>query len=170
MTTAPTNTRHVGDLIFVRPSAQDWAGQLVARATGGPYCHVRIRVSGGEVVEALARGITRDAILSEPDPADVAALGGVLPRDRCDAALAWLLAQVGDRYSLLDIAADAAEIILPHALGSRTPFLVAPHSFDCSHVAATFAAGAGYPLPLDMLADLPRVSPNSLARALGLLK
>ena len=36
--------------------------------------------------------------------------------------------------------------------------------------AAGFAAGAGYPLPLDMLADLPRVSPNSLARALGVLK
>jgi hypothetical protein len=168
-----------GDIIFVRPAANDWAGQLVARATDGPYCHVRVAISHFEVVEALGRGVRRTTVDGALDTADVVplrrALGGRNTSSswmskRQQQAFTWLEAQVGDAYGVWDIAGDALQLLAPRWLGSRTPFLVAPRSFDCSHLAATFAAGAGVALPLDVLADLPRVSPNSLARALGVLK
>lgn len=161
----------MGDLIFVRPAGpRDWMGQLVAQATDGPYSHVQIRISHFEVIEALGRGICRDTLAQEPDPADVAKVGGTLPLERLATAMQWLLDQVGDTYSLLDIAADGLQLALPKALGSRTPFLIAPSSYDCSHLAGTFIVSAGYPLPPALIADLPRVSPNALARALGVLK
>ena len=170
-TTSRMMSSCVGDLIFVRPTGPgDWMGSLVARATDGPYCHVQIRISHFEVIEALGRGICRDTLASEPDPADVARVGGSLPLERMATAMNWLLNQVNDRYGVFDIVADALQLALPKALGSRTPFLVAPSSYDCSHLAATFISGTGYPLPLDLIADLPRVSPNALARALGVLK
>lgn len=168
-----------GDFIFVRPAPDDWIGQAVARATDGPYCHVRVAISSMEVVEALGRGVCRTALASAPDVADVVplarALGGKTSRgtwmsQRQRAAMDWLVAQVGDAYSGWDIVADTLQLLLPRALGSRTPFLVAPSAYDCSHLAATFAAGCGVALPLDTLADLPRVSPNGLARILGVLK
>lgn len=161
----------MGDLIFVRPAGPgDWMGRLVARETDGPYSHVQIRISHFEVIEALAGGIVRSTLAQEPDPADVAKTGGTLPLERLATAMQWLLEQVGDHYSLLDIAADALQLALPKALGSRTPFLVAPSSYDCSHLAGTFVVSAGYPLPPAMIADLPRLSPNALARALGVCK
>lgn len=167
---ATTSTSRVGDLIFCRPAPGDWAGQLVASRTAGPYSHVQVRLGQYQVIEARLRGILRSTLPEEPDPADVARLGGGLDVERLAQAVDWLTAQVGDQYSGWDIAADALQLVLPRALGSRTPFLVAPSAFDCSHLAAVFAVGAGYPLALELIADLPRVSPNSLARALSVIK
>ena len=162
---------NLGDIIFVRPDPGDWAGRLVAHATGGPYCHVRIRLSLGEVVEALARGVCRDALVAEPDPSDVAAVGAGLEQERRNHALGWLLMQVGKEYSVLDLVADGVELLLPQRLGSRTPFLVAPSHYDCSELATRFLLLAGYEwLPNRLAMDPQRVSPNALARALGVLK
>lgn len=160
-----------GDIIFVRPDPGDWAGQLVARGTGGPYSHCQVRISRYEVVEALGRGVTRSTLAAEPDAADVAAVGGAMAFTDQAHALSWLLNQVDDAYSGWDIAADVVQALLPRALGSRTPFLIAPHAFDCSQLAADFLIEAAYRwLPDDILLDTARCSPNSLARALGVLK
>jgi hypothetical protein len=144
----------------------------VAQATGGPYCHVQVRLSQYEVVEALTRhGVARDTLESEPDPADVAAVGGGLAVERVAHALTWLLAQVGQDYGWLDILGDAVGVLLPRRVGSRTPLLVAPSRYDCSDLAARFLLLAGYEwLPDEIAMDTSRVSPNALARALGVLK
>jgi hypothetical protein len=166
-----TSTSPAGDIVFVRPDPRDWAGAVVARLTGGPYAHVQIRLNHYEVVEALSRGVVRDALAAEPDAADVAAVGGGLESARLAHALTWLLAQVGAEYSGWDIAADALKALLPRTLGARTPFLVAPRTFDCSQLAAEFLMQAGYEwLPDAITLDPARVSPNDLARALGVLK
>jgi len=156
----------------VRPSADDYAGQAIARATGGPYCHCRVRLSHDEVVEALDwRGIVRNAVGVEPDPVDVAHIGLQLERTRFVKARGWLLARVGEKYSGWDIAADAVKALLPRALGSRTPFMVAPAQMDCSELGARFLIHAGYEwLPDELMDDPARCSPNDLARALAVLK
>lgn len=173
----------VGDLIFVRPptDGSDPAGELIARATSGPYCHVRIvsetdGVADGEaqVVEALARSGVHHAYLTPPYPnhtRDVARIGALLAPERRAFAVGWLLRQVGDAYSFWDIAADAVCALLPARWGSRTPLLVAPSAMDCSALAALFLLVAGYEWPSDALIASPeRMSPNDLARLLGLVK
>lgn len=174
-TTPPTPLRREtqsGDLIFVRPDASDRAGQLIARATGGPFSHVRVRLNRDEVVEALTpQGIVRTALGDEPDPADVAHIGATLDRAWFQHARVWLLARVGERYSEWDIAADAVKALLPARLGSRTPFLVSPSRMDCSELGARWLIHAGFEWLPDALVDDPaRCSPNDLARALGVLK
>lgn len=168
----PVYVPRPGDLIFVRPGPDDRAGQIVARATNGPFCHVRVRFSSDEVVEALANGVTRAFIHPpEPDPADCAATGALLDADGLQHGRAWLLDNLRDSYGWLDIALDALGMLLPPQLGSRTPFLVAPRSLDCSDLAVRFLIHSGYRWLPDDLVDCPeRVSPNSLARALGVIK
>lgn len=160
-----------GDLIFIRPQPHDTAGQLIAEATGGPYCHCQVAISSTSVVEALSRGVVESFIQVPPAPSDVASIGRGLDGVRLAHARSWLLAQVGHQYGWLDIAADVLGALLPKRLGSRTPFLVLPSHMDCSCLAARFLAHAGYlPLP-DAMFDYPdTVTPNGLARATGVLK
>lgn len=167
------NPPHAGDLIFVRPATDDRVGQLVARATNGVYSHVRIRISADEVVEALPSGIVRRFLQPPlPDATDCAPTGAGLDAARVGTMLVWLVQQVAgdDGYSWWDIAADALKALLPPALGSRTPFLIQPSRFDCSALAAVAIVAAGYPLAPALIADIARISPNDLARALGVLK
>lgn len=156
-----------GDLLLFVGRPESRLDRIVCSATHGPFCHAEVAVTETESIGAIGQGVVRHPI---PAFAHVAA-----PTSRrCDPArlpeaLAWLEARVGDGYSVLDLAADALKVYLPAWLGSRTPFLVAPSAFDCSHLAATFLAMAGYPLPPALVADLARTSPNDLARAVGLL-
>lgn len=160
-----------GDIVFVRPDPSDWIGRLIAHATNGPYCHVRVAISHFEVIEALPTGIARTTLAHNPDPADVAAVGDALEMVRLSHALVWLMKQVNDGYGFLDIAADIVKALLPQRLGSRTPFLIAPRSFDCSQLGAAFLLLAGFEwLPDEIVLDAARCSPNDLARALGVLK
>jgi hypothetical protein len=173
--TTTTSTRprvYTGDLIFIRPTPDDWAGQIIARETHGPYCHVRVRITQDSVIEALgSRGVVRSYLIGEPDAADTARCGGGLEVDRLAHALTWLEAQIGDGYDWLAIADDALGVILPRGLGARTPFLVAPSRLDCSSLAAKFLIRAGYEWLPDAVLDAPeRCSPNDLARALGVLQ
>ena len=162
-----------GDLIFIRPAADDRAGQLIADATGGPFCHVQVAISSTSVVEAIERGVVESFIQVPPNPGDVASIGRGLDGVRLSHARTWLLGEVErrTRYSALDIAADVLLTFLPRRLGSRTPFLVAPSTLDCAELAVRFAVLAGYMWLPDEMAMTPQTaSPNSIARALGILK
>lgn len=168
-------TLRPGDLIFCRALKGDWIGGLVARLTHGPYCHVRVVTASGpggvRVIEALPIGIVRTPLYLLPDPADVAPTGAHMATIGLAAGQRWLALQVGRGYGFADILDDIWQAILPRWLGSRTPFLVAPHTFDCSDLATRFLLHAGYyALPDAMVDDPTRVSPNDLARALGLIK
>lgn len=158
-----------GDLVFVRGT--DWSGRLIEEATGGPYSHVRVAISSSAVIEALPGGIVRSRALTLVDVADVAPSGAHLQVDRRAYALRWLKRQVGRQYGWLDIAADALGILLPRKIGSSTPFLVAPSAMDCADLAARFLLLAGYKwLPDEIVMAPEKASPNSLARALGVLR
>jgi len=155
-----------GDILFYFPHT--WTGELVARATDGPFSHCGIAVAPHVSVEALGRGITA---VSNPVPDQVASVGLTLAADRHRYARKFLFGMVGKPYGVLDIAADVLKAVLPQSLGSRTPFLVSPSALDCSDLATRFLLLAGYRwLPVEMAMDTTRVSPNDLARALGLIK
>lgn len=161
-----------GDIIFVRPAANDRVGQLIAEATGGLYSHCQVVISSTQVVEAVERGVVESWIQVPPPAADVASIGRSLEGPRLAHARGWALDQVDQtQYSALDIVADVLLTFLPRRLGARTPFLVAPSTLDCSELACRFLVWAGYMwLPPELAMQPQTSSPNALARALGVLK
>lgn len=160
-----------GDVIFVPPTTGDEAGQLVALKTHGPFCHVQIAYTQNFVLEALTHsGVTLNARVPLPSER-VAAVGATLDTARLTHALRWGYGLVGHTgYSWYDIAVDILNIALPRGVGSRTPFLIAPSQYDCSDFVTRMLALAGYMwLPDELFMNPSRVSPNDLARALGVL-
>jgi hypothetical protein len=180
-----------GDIILYPAQPSDWTDALIASATsnGNPdacyvHCGVveQVEVSPGDgalqitTIEALTRGVSR---VTFPLYADVtpervptfARIAGDMEPLRIAHGLAWLSRQVGARYGWADIAADALKALLPHTLGARTPFLIAPSAFDCSDLCTRYLLTAGYEwLPDEAIAAPERQSPNDLARLLNVLK
>lgn len=150
-----------GDVIFFRAEPGSVVDRVIAWRTGGPFVHCEIDAGDGTSVGALARGVVR-----HPLPAGRGAVTAPTGKDcvpsRLGEALAWLLAHVGDEYGWDDIAAQALSIVFP-----RGPFLTRTRRMDCSDLAGRFLWAAGYPLPPRLLDAPELVSPNSLARALG---
>jgi hypothetical protein len=160
--------------------------------TQGPFAHCgvveRVEVSPGDgaiqltTIEALSRsGVTRQtfpllltALQAEgasPRALTFAHCAAQMEPHRVAYALAWAGRQVGAPYGWLDIAADVLKALLPHALGSRTPFLVSPSAFDCSALCVTYLLVAGYEwLPDAAVAAPEQQSPNDIGRLLGILK
>lgn len=163
-----------GDLALYR-SDGSLIDRLVDRASGGlGFVHVEVIVQGQAPdgnpmsVGALGGGVTRHP-LPITDTLAVVPVSTRLGEHGRFVALDWLAAQLGAPYSFLDIAADALGFVLPKALGSRTPFLVAPRSYDCSELAVRFLQHALVPwLPDAMIDDPARVSPNDLAHLFAL--
>lgn len=149
-----------GDLLFFRGAGR-WYERLIQWGTGGPYVHVEVDIGGGESVGALTVGVQRHRV---PTGAVVAATAFRTDPARLNGAVAWVVAQAGDRYGWMDLADDVVRLAVPGA-----PVLAWRRHYDCSDLASKFLWMAGYPLPPEML-DGATVSPNSLARAVGLLK
>jgi hypothetical protein len=158
-----------------------------AGTSGGDFAHCgvveRVEVSPGDgaiqltTIEALSRsGVTRQTFPLPPQADAARALtfahcAAQMEPHRVAYALAWAGRQVGAPYGWLDIAADVLKALLPHALGSRTPFLVSPSALDCSELCARYLLVAGYEwLPDAVVAAPEQVSPNDLGRLLGVLK
>lgn len=155
-----------GDLLFYR-SQGTLADTLITRATHGPFTHVAVDLGDGTLIEAQASGIKRAPI---PNQGQIRVpLTTWQSRGEgygLTVAFEWLTAQVGASYGWLDIASQAMRLLgLP-------VFLVRLHSLDCSDLVARFMllAGCGPNLALDVVDDATQISPNDLARALGILK
>lgn len=153
-----------GDLLFYRGDGSLF-DQLIQWRTRGPFTHVEVDVGGGQSIGALSAGVTRHVISTGRRTPDVAPTSVKCLPDRLPMALDWLAQQVKQPYGWWDIADDGLSLALPHG-----PFVVVSRHYDCSDLSARFLWVAGYPLPADLI-DAPQlVSPNSLARALGILK
>ncbi|MBF6588915.1 MAG: hypothetical protein IVW57_00105 [Ktedonobacterales bacterium] len=150
-----------GDILLF--SGSNWDDRIIQRVTNGPYTHSAIVTGPQEMVEAAGHGVRRVPLRT--DYAAILATGATLEPARLAYALGFLSRRVGSGYGFLDLAADAVKAILP---GTRTPFLVQPSRYDCSHLCtlALIVAGAQW-LP-DAFYTAPQlVSPNDLAHALG---
>lgn len=149
-----------GDLLLYEGTGR-WYERLIQLGTHGPYVHAEIDIGGGESVGALLVGVQRHRI---PSGAVVAPTAYRTDPARLAPALDWLYAQIGDRYGFFDIADDVVRAAIPWA-----PWVSLGKTFDCSDLATKFLWMAGYPLPPAFL-DGATVSPNDLARAVGLLR
>ena len=174
-----------GDIILYPAQPGSWTDALIARGTGGPYVHCGVvetvetpsdlpGVVALTTIEALTRGVTRCQVSYTPGGSHrayrIIPTAMALDMERAAWALGWLARQVGARYGWLDIAADGLRALLPRALGSRTPFLVAPSTMDCSELVTRWLLVAGYEWPSDAAIAAPeRQSPNDLARMLNVL-
>ena len=150
-----------GDVWFYRSSGT-WEDRLIAWWTHGVYVHCEVDMGDGTSVGAYSPVVIRHPVMPG---GDVAATGARCDPSKLDAALAWLASQVGDPYGWTDIAGDAAKPFLP-----RLPWPAARKAYDCSHLALATLLRAGFPAPAAVAADPATVSPNDLARALGLEK
>lgn len=157
-----------GDLLLYRGSGR-WYQTLITHYTHGPFVHVECCVSPTQSVGALTSGI---ALHDIPDGYTLIPAGAALRAGdayRVARALRWLARQQHDAYGWDAILAEVPEALLPRWLGSRTPFLVMPHTFDCSELALRFLMRAGFDAIPDDLYDCPeRCSPNDIARMFGI--
>jgi len=186
-TDAPEPRVQPGDIILYPAQPGDFFDTLIVTVTNGPYSHCgvveRVEVSPGDgalqitTIEALSRGVQRVTFPFYPDTAassripTYARIAQEMEPLRIAHGLAWLSRMVGDAYGWLDIAADVLAALLPRRLGSRTPFLVAPSAFDCSDLVTRFLLVAGYEwLPDETIAAPSRMSPNDIARIVGVLQ
>lgn len=157
-----------GALLFYVPGAPAYTmdgifERLIQLRTGGPYCHVEVDLGDGTSVGALSQGVERHP---RPNPQAWAAAGSLCDPSKLEKGLRWVLARVGEPYGWGDVvdAAFGAPVSLGLEIPGTTP------RYDCSHLACRFLAIAGYPLPQNLRDAPPSVSPNDLARMLGLAK
>lgn len=141
-----------GDLLFYQP--HDFIGNLIAKGTNGPYCHVAIDVGDGHNIAADWSGV-------RVYPNDRSARTVKLPYfARVDDGFAWLLQQVGRKYGFLDVLDIGARLLLHFSF-----YVAQPNSYDCSDLATRYLIAAGLADWLGPLAQEPHlVSPNELAR------
>lgn len=149
-----------GDLLLYRGTGR-WYERLIQLGTRGPYVHVEVDIGAGESVGALTGGVVRHRI---PMGAVVAPTAYRTDPARLTGAVDWLVKQAGDQYGWFDIADDVVHAAIPWA-----PWVSLGKTFDCSDLATKFLWMAGYPLPPAFL-DGATVSPNDLARAVGLIR
>ena len=151
-----------GDLVFFRGDLANPVDCAIMARTGGDLVHVEIvcAVDGSQVqtIGALAQGIVRHPL---PARGILAATSAHTSPARLPAALVWLGEQVGQPYGWTDILDQGESLLDPQAP------LISSGAMDCSHLAATFLARAGYPLPASLMAQPPLISPVALARAVG---
>ena len=138
---------------------QDLTGQVVARATNGPFCHVAIDLGDGTKIEADWTGVVRNA----DNKRAVAATFNTKPHaPQLADGIAWLKKQIGDPYGKEDIVNQVLRL-----MGIKV-YIAAPKNYDCSDLAADFLVHAGAGKLLGKFEDnLHLVTPNDLARVLG---
>lgn len=155
----------IGDLLFCRPGPMkglwgDWSGNLIARLTNGPFCHVEIDVGYGKSVGAMGDGIREH---SAPGGAAAwSARFANLNEEQIEAGISWVRSQVGDVYGYSDL----IDNLLKQA---KVPLVIKQlKAYDCSDFASQYLIKTGY--DIGPLQDNPAaVSPNDLARQLGMI-
>lgn len=149
-----------GDLLFYRANPRSLVERFIAHITCGPFSHVAVDCGDGTIIEAQASGVKQVT----PSGADVMRMVHFSPPPSSPAAesvaFGWLQKKVGAHYGWLDIL-DSALHLMHMAI-----YLGRPNEFDCSDLAACFAAlwtndSHLMNLVLDARQD---ISPNDLAR------
>ncbi len=150
-----------GDICFYTDN--DFGAKIIQWRTRGPYDHVCVDIGNGHVIEAKWPEVSVD-ILGSPSKI----FTPLLPSEHVETGMRWLETTVGDKYDLLDIAANIFSFMLP-----TTKIIHAPTAFICSELTAYYLYYAGYTFPAGFFPDersMSLVTPNSLARAVGVLK
>lgn len=145
-----------GDILFYRAVSR--LENLIAWGTGGPFAHVAVDMGNGRVIEAVPPTIR----YGPPTDANPVRYTPKVPSLRLPPALSWLRQQVGHGYGWEDIVGDALRVV-----GLPVFWLPPTQDYDCSDLVTRFLVRLN-PALVGPLAANPRlVSPNSLAKHLG---
>lgn len=148
-----------GDILLFK-SGGKWYERFITKFTRGPYVHCAVSLGNGTDISAHMKGVE---IWNSPSSAEVVSVAANARPENLDAAMIWLKMQLGKPYGWLDVFSAGL-----HSIGINLYFGQVDH-LDCSDLVATY---------LDILEGrqvipyrhLDIVSPNDLARRLGVLK
>lgn len=168
-----------GDLLFYRTQGTV-LDDVIRAATGGPFVHVEVDAGDGTSYGAQSSGIGHYRRLSGAHLAAWPTSAHVSPI-ALNRLLAWAAMQVGRPYGWLDCLdgglhdvvtglPTALPLGLPDLLRGvlvAAPILTIPGAWDCSSFAVRCLTVAGYTLPEGMSQTPDDVTPEALARVLG---
>ena len=148
-----------GDILLYKTGGK-WYEWFITKFTKGPYVHCSVDMGDGTNISAHPYGITREGNTGAEEVVNVSSNADI---DDFGLAITWLKHQIGKHYSWLDILSAGL-----HSIGINLYFGQDDH-MDCSDLCATY---------LDILEGKPEidyrhldiVSPNDIARKLGVLK
>lgn len=161
-----------GDLLFWTSDGSAMS-RLVARATGGPYTHVSVDLGDGYDIGAHSEdGIQRRRVPDDRGIDKVMVTPLLWGRPGIDHAAAtaaiergiiFLEGEIGNRYGWCNILNNALKLLhMPYRL-TRI------NRYDCSSLVTRYLSVCGVHLG-DLSEQPDSVSPNDLARSLGILK
>jgi len=151
-----------GDILFYRRKAGHLMDAIISGATGSPFVHVGIAVSGLQEVQALFTGVVLTAV--DP-PDDVWSYREHVEQEdtqRFVEALAWLHSMCGQAYGWTDIG-NALLAKLVHGIS-----IDVADNYDCSALASEFLMKAGGISAFDDVPDPHTINPGMLAARLGI--
>jgi uncharacterized protein YycO len=148
-----------GDLIFYTP--RDLWDRLICWGTHGPFSHVAIDLGDGTVIEATPQGIRRNPVSYTKSVQYPVYPTTNLPL--IEKGIAWLNQQVGKEYGWTSIFDQVLRFF-----GDQSVYVYDHDDYDCSDLATRYLLLAS-PKLVGRLSQNPSiVSPNDLARQLGL--
>lgn len=160
-----------GDLIFYRPAKRNLFGRLIAHCTKGDFSHVSISMTlfgmPGSAPDAANIGAHLDGIrISETALEGGEKVTAAVPADLGAKlkGVAWAFSHLNMPYGKQDILSNVLKLFgCPFYIGQRD-------HYDCSEFAARYLQECGVELPEALEEALPLVSPNDLARFLGIIQ
>lgn len=152
-----------GDLLLMK-SGGSLRDRMVAWGTGGPYVHVEVDLGDGTTIGSHSEDGVSYRPWRFPERVVVVPLSERVPAERIEAGVAWLLGQLGHKFSWASI----ADFALPEAWST---FLLGRESiYNCANLVAHYLQiTGGLELPSGKRPPAP-LSPNDIARAAGLLR
>lgn len=149
-----------GDLLFWTSDGSPLS-RLVAIATHGPYCHVSVDLGDGTDIGAHSEdGVQRHPITGL---ASITRYRVEASQDAIDKGIDFLMGEIGDKYGFCNILnAGLAILHLPYRVTRL-------NRYDCSSLVSRYLDVLGIQTDQDIQEQPDSVSPNDLARALGVI-
>lgn len=148
-----------GDIILYQSDGK-WYEWFITHFTHGPYVHCSVDMGDGTNIAAHPGGISRE----KNTGGEVVSVAAQATPEDLNIAVEWLKNQIGKKYGWLDIISAGL-----HSIGLNI-YLGTTDSMDCSDLCATYLDMLEGTKELIPFHHLDVVSPNDIARRLGILK
>lgn len=147
-----------GDILLYK-GGNSLSDRIIMQFTHGTFTHCAIYIGGNMMIEAIGTAGVVKSELRKPD--NVIPIKYSVGNSNIQWGIAFLQRRVNSQYSYFDILFDGLKAFFPKFM-SNSPILIAPSSFDCSHLTVLFLLVAGVKLPDSFILNPAGVSPNDL--------
>ncbi len=153
-----------GDLLFVEND--HIFGRFIQKFTNGKFNHVAIDMGDGTMYQAMPFGVEHVATSTEHGKITRYASGIEVDAQSLEHGDIFLKTAEGLPYDVIDFVLIGILRVFPRFPRPKTRW-----AYTCSELAASYLWIINYPLPFDFIdseAERQIVTPNDLARALGI--